>query len=149
MKGYSSMTRIIMLISLVVGMGQVFAAWDGVSKEKPSKNTEGVFLIENEAQLAWLSDSLNIKESNQGTLNYKVNVKLMTDLDMGNHLFVPICGGGGDRHYTGVFDGNGHIISNLTINGETIAKQKDDPRYGQNPLMSCLVMLFVIRDLQI
>ncbi|SHK23043.1 Listeria/Bacterioides repeat-containing protein [Fibrobacter sp. UWB12] len=132
MKGYSSMTRIIMLISLVVGMGQVFAAWDGVSKEKPSKNTDDVFLIENEAQLAWLSDSLNIKESNQGTLNYKVNVKLMTDLDMGNHLFVPICGGGGDRHYTGVFDGNGHIISNLTINGETIAKQKDDPRYGQN-----------------
>lgn len=115
------------VICSLLGVSSAFAAWDGTTKIRPKQDANKVFLITNEAELAWLSDTTN--SGNQG---YNVNVKLMANLDMAGKYFVPICGGGGDKLFTGVFDGNNHIISNLKINGEKIGEEKNDPRYGQN-----------------
>ena len=115
------------VICSLLGVSSAFAAWDGTTKIRPKQDANKVFLITNEAELAWLSDTTN--SGNQG---YNVNVKLMANLDMAGKYFVPICGGGGDKLFTGVFDGDYHIISNLRINGEKIAEEKNDPKYGQN-----------------
>lgn len=116
----------IIILSLLGG-SPAFAAWDGTSREKPQQDSKGVYLIANEAQLAWISDFTN--NANQG---YNINIRLTANLDMAGKFFVPICGGGGDKLFTGVFDGDYHIISNLRINGEKIAEEKNDPKYGQN-----------------
>lgn len=123
MKGYSSMTRIIMLISLVVGMGQVFAAWDGKSSEKPEK--VGDFcIIDTEAKLAWYAAAE--KENNYA----QCNAKLTADLDLGNKLWIPIAAGTGTPTFSKTFDGNGHTIKNLYINGADLFDI--NPRYAQN-----------------
>ena len=46
----------------------------------------------------------------------KCHFKLVADLDLTGFHFYPI--GGADCPYGGVFDGNGHTISHVTINGE-------------------------------
>lgn len=117
------MTRIIMLISLVVGMGQVFAAWDGMSAEKPEK--VGDFcIIDTEAKLAWYATAE--KENNYA----QCNAKLTADLDLGNKLWIPIAAGTGTPTFSRTFDGNGHTIKNLYINGADLFDI--NPRYAQN-----------------
>ena len=72
MKRCCSMNRIFMFICLVVGMGQVFAAWDGESKTKPSMDG-GVCIISNEAELVWYATA-------SGEHDYtKCNAKLTAD----------------------------------------------------------------------
>lgn len=121
------MTRIIMLISLVVGMGQVFAAddaWDGKTKTKPSMEGN-VCIINSEAELAWYASA------ESGENNYtKCNAKLMKDLNLGKQLWIPIAAGTGDQKYSKIFDGNGHIIKNLYINGADL--YDINPKYAQN-----------------
>jgi len=109
------------LLFVLAGVGETFAAWDGKAKTRPSK-TEMVgkkefFLIENEANLAWFADSVN---STEGSVS--ANAKLVANLDMGQNLFVPIAAGIGATSFAGVFDGNGHTISNLYIDAEKIGK---------------------------
>ena len=118
------MTRIIMFLSLVVGMGQVFAAWDGKTKTKPSMEGNVCF-INNEAELAWYA------AAESGENNYtKCNAKLTADLDLGKELWIPIAAGTGDQKYSKIFDGNGHIIKNLYINGSDLFDI--NPKYAQN-----------------
>ena len=117
------MIRIIMFLSLVVGMGQVFAAWDGTSREKPAK--EGNYcIIDSEAKLAWYAS--DDKENNYA----QCNAKLTADLDLGKKLWTPIAAGTGDQKYSKIFDGNGHIIKNLYINGSELAVI--NKKYAQN-----------------
>lgn len=117
------MNRIFMFICLVVGMGQVFAAWDGESKTKPSMDG-GVCIISNEAELVWYATA-------SGENDYtKCNAKLTADLDLGKHLWIPIAAGTGEQKYSKVFDGNGHIIKNLYVNGNDLAAI--DQKYAQN-----------------
>lgn len=115
------------VICSLLGVSSAFAAWDGTTKVRPKQDDKSVFLITNEAELAWISDTTN--SANQ---SYNINVRLTANLDMGGKFFVPICGGGGDKLFTGVFDGDYHIISNLKINGEKIGEEKNNPKYGQN-----------------
>ena len=114
-------------------VGQSFAAWDGQESVRPEQDAKGVFLIKSEANLAWFSDTTNYKLTaisvNQ---QYEINARLEADLDMAGYLFTPICGGGGEKKFQGTFDGNGHTISNLKINGAEIAKNRNDARYAQN-----------------
>lgn len=92
-----------------------------------------MFIIKSEAELAWFADSTNSGYKIWSPAQpYEVSARLDADLDMGNELFIPICGGGGDKLFKGTFDGNGHTISNLRINGAEIAKKVNQPKYAQN-----------------
>lgn len=108
------------LLLFVVGIGVPFAAWDGKSTEKPSTETidkKDFYIIKNEANLAWFRDSVN---KAKGTIT--INAKLTTSLDMGGKLFVPIAVGSGSTVFGGIFDGNGHSISNLYLNSDELGK---------------------------
>ena len=123
----------VILCAFMLFVSQAFAAWDGKESKRPEQDANGVFLIRSEANLAWFSDTTNYKLT-AITVNqqYEINARLEADLDMAGYLFTPICGGGGEKKFQGTFDGNGHTISNLNINGAEIAKNRNDARYAQN-----------------
>lgn len=124
------------LIFCLLGVGQGFAAWDG-SMSRPSQDSKGVFIITNEAELAWFADTTNWKTPenirDEKVQLFDINARLESDLDMsGGNYFTPICGGNGDKKFKGTFDGQNHVISNLKIDGDWLREQYDDENYGQN-----------------
>ena len=114
----------------LLAVGQAFAAWDG-SMSRPSQDSNGVFIITNEAELAWFADTTNIK-TGANDQQFVVSARLDSDLDMGDKYFTPICGGKGDKKFQGIFDGQGHVIRNLKYDGEELIERYNDERYGQN-----------------
>ena len=69
---------------------------------------EGFYNISKASELAWFASAVNIGEG-------KINGRLTADIDMAEYssIFTPI---GDDGHlYSGVFDGQGHVISNLNL----------------------------------
>ena len=113
-----SRLKTLILMTCLVFVGQVFAVWDGVSIE-PATEVGGYYIIDTETKLAWFANESNKKHV--GT--FGKHAKLTADLDMGSHLWIPICAGPGGQginnvtycKYTGTFDGNGHTISNLKM----------------------------------
>jgi hypothetical protein len=96
------------------------AGWDGKSKEKPDTTTidkQIFYLIKNEANLAWFADSVN---HTKGTV--KLNAKLTAPMNMRHKLFVPIAAGKGETQFGGIFDGNGHSISDMYIDAAKIGE---------------------------
>ena len=84
--------------------------------------TDGVYQIGTAAQLRWFSAALNATKIANNS-----NAVLTADIDLENVAFTPIglfrdnnaCSSGlpaVNIQYSGTFDGQGHIISNLTIN---------------------------------
>ena len=118
-------SHFILFVSLLflAGVGQSFAAWDGKSMEKPEiQKIDGkdFYLIGNEANLAWFTDSI-YRAGGTATLN----AKLTRSLDMGGKLFMPISAGMGRNQFAGTIDGNGFTISNLYIDAGKIAEIKN------------------------
>ncbi len=115
---FVSRLKTLILMTCLVFVGQVFAVWDGESIE-PATEVGGYYIIDTEAKLAWFANESNKKHV--GT--FGKHAKLTADLDMGSHLWIPICAGPGGQginnvtycKYTGTFDGNGHTISNLKM----------------------------------
>ena len=125
--------KTLVLMAGLVLVGQALGAWDGSSME-PATEQDGYYIIDSEAKLAWFAN-----ESNRiHTGEFKKNAKLTADLDMGSHLWIPICAGAGGPginnvtycKYTGTFDGNGHTISNLKIVSSEL--EEIDSLYVQN-----------------
>ena len=106
------------LMTCLVFVGQAFAAWDGTSTEQPTKEGD-YYIIDTEAKLAWYA-----KNWSQG------NARLTANLDLGGKLWTPIAAGQGNAKYSKIFDGNGHVIKNLYINGTELAQI--DKNYAQN-----------------
>ena len=87
-------------------------AWDGAEKEQPggSGTQTAPYQIGSGAELAWLADKVN----NASSVT-KLYVELTDDIDLGNQLWTPI---GKDSHeFTGRFDGQGHTVSGLKVEG--------------------------------
>ena len=83
-------------------------AWDGKTKTEPQTDEEGVYKISNGAELAWFADKVN---SDGGSLN----ACLTADIELGNFIWTPI--GNSSKKYSGKFDGDGHSISEIYIDG--------------------------------
>ncbi|MDD2797147.1 MAG: GLUG motif-containing protein [Bacteroidales bacterium] len=89
--------------------------WDGMSSanwvSKPGVNdgssADKSFLIESPEQLAKLAELVNKGESFAGKY-----FKLTTDLDLNNRNWAGI---GGQKPFSGIFDGDGHIVKNLFV----------------------------------
>ncbi len=88
------------------------AAWDGAEQEQPggSGTQTDPYQIGSGAKLAWLADAVN----NASSVT-KLYVELTDDIDLGNQPWTPI---GKDSHeFTGCFDGQGHTVSGLKVEG--------------------------------
>ena len=70
---------------------------------------DGYYLIGNEKEYNWYMVWVN----NKG--NGHTNVKLTADIDMNGYNFIPL--GVDGSKFTGIFDGQGHRIKNMTIDG--------------------------------
>ena len=112
-----------LFVACLLGLGQAFAAWDGTSMEKPTK-VGNVCTIDSEAKLAWYAAA---SKDNNYT---KCDAKLTVDLDMGGKLWTPIAAGTGEQKFAKIFDGDGHVIKNLYINGTELAAINS--KYAQN-----------------
>lgn len=123
MKNISITKKLIFLVSLLGSFA--FAAWDGNygNATEPQKDSTGTYLINTENDLAWISKEYQGKNCN-------INIKLMSDLDMGYKSFIPISAGKGETRYKGTFDGNGHTIKNLFIDSDSLSLINTN--YGQN-----------------
>lgn len=73
------------------------------SAEPPLVN--GVYEISTAEQMVWFGKYVNTDPEAKG--------KLMADIDLSGITWEPMCPDG--EGYTGVFDGNGHVIRNLSI----------------------------------
>ena len=125
-KRHSISKVMLMFAWLMLCVNSVFAAWDGKEMVKPARDTKNdkVCIIDTEAKLAWYAKTGN-------TNNYAdCDAKLTADLDLGGELWIPIAAGTGNTLYSKTFDGNGHIIKNLYINGDEL--HKIDKSYTQN-----------------
>ena len=70
-----------------------------------------VVTITSAAELAKLASEVNSGKSYKG-----YTVKLANDIDLGSHMWTPI--GKSGSTFQGIFDGQGHTISNLLINSK-------------------------------
>ena len=91
-------------------------------------SSESPFLIATAEELKWYASYVN-GESGDNVVHTTACAKLMNDIDLstvcgeGKGNWTPIAKYGiyqykGEHHFDGVFDGNGHTISNLYINDE-------------------------------
>lgn len=91
-------------------------------------SSESPFLITTAEELQWYASYVN-GESGDNVVHTTACAKLMNDIDLstvcgeGKGNWTPIAKYGiyqykGEHHFDGVFDGNGHTISNLYINDE-------------------------------
>ena len=127
----SKMKVSVFILGLMLAVGQGFAAdcaanyvppentvWDGSTKTQPC-TIGGFYIIDNAAKLAWYGANYN-----------SGNAKLTADIDLGGKLWTPIAAGQGNAKYSKTFDGNGHVIKNMYINGTELAQK--DKNYAQN-----------------
>jgi len=129
-------TRSFSLTALKEGSG--YASWADVGAEfskstgtmsgmtVPEKNADGYYEIYSAGQLAWFAYQVN---QNTETSMQSANVKLMADIDLDgadsyggsrdNPLpWIPIGTADGSIYYKGTFDGNGHIIDYMKVEGQ-------------------------------
>ncbi len=130
MKIWAFSNKFVLIVGLVLA-SQGFAAncaadyvppenpvWDGSTKTEPCTK-DGFYIIDNAAKLAWYAKNYD-----------KGNAKLTADIDLGGKLWTPIAAGQGNAKYSKTFDGNGHVIKNMYINGTELAQI--DKNYAQN-----------------
>ena len=82
---------------------------------------DGYYEISNVKQLTaflWKVNGIDTYESSFSSPAPEIKGKLMADIDMQEHYWVPIA------NYTGTFDGNGHSISNLIMKRSNASTQR-------------------------
>ena len=92
--------------------------WDGVTMTEVVPDEEGNYPVSSAAELAWMAHEINELNINE------VTIVLQKDIDLNGKAWTPI---GGDGYFTGTFDGNGHIIKNLTASKN---EASSDPTRG-------------------
>lgn len=113
-----------LVLSIVLSAFPLFSAmsfaeaWDGSSKSEPTQ-VEGVYQISDASELAWFASKVNESAAKEEGL-VKLDAVLCEDIDLGGKAWTPI---GNTAYivytYGGVFDGQNHSISNLSINASS------------------------------
>lgn len=87
--------------------------WEGSSDITEPASVDGIYQISSGSELAWLAQQVN-KGNNSGC-----SAVLTKDIDLGNESWTPI---GKSNYYAfkGTFDGQGHIVNNISINNSSI-----------------------------
>ena len=109
---YNSTTGIVtMKVGHFSPFTAVYDVWNGQVAEDyatPVDETNKVVTVANAAELALLA-----KQVNSGTSYKDYTVKLTDDIDLDGNAWTPI--GKSSASFNGIFDGQGHTISNLWI----------------------------------
>lgn len=111
----------ILYISLAVLLMMGTMPVCGQNASEP-KLVDGYYQIENAEQLMWFRDQVNRSTEVDTDLDFtisRLNARLMADIDLsGTESWVPIGNyntGINNHEYAGTFDGQGHVISGLTV----------------------------------
>ena len=115
---YTNEGNIDVIVEDDFGSGEVVInKWDGSAEEpKTDPNNPDTYLITTPAELAWVAEQVNSKkEYFKGK-----TIQLMNDIDLSGSYWKPV---GNVTDYPtvtfkGTFDGNNHIISNLTASDD-------------------------------
>lgn len=100
-------------------------AWDGMTLTEPTQQEE-IYQISNGAEFAWFANSVN-------NGNKSISAVLTADIDLALYEWLPMTG------YAGSFDGQSHIISNLSITAKN----------GYNALFGSLAANAVVKNLTV
>ena len=110
--------------------GYVVEVWDKHYIQQPPK-VNGVYEISLASELAWVAASVNGTIPKTKTLEYDAPVtfagetfKLVEDIDLTGALWSPIGNNKAlkyEKTFRGTFDGNGHVIKNMTVKNAEVA----------------------------
>ena len=89
-------------------------------------DSAGIFLIGTKAELDWYRDTVNTLSKNDKA----IDAKLIADIDYENGSWIPLSAGVGSPSFGGIFDGQGHTISNLKIDSDSLKNKNKS--YQQN-----------------
>jgi uncharacterized repeat protein (TIGR02543 family) len=97
--------------------------WSDYTSEPKSEsiNDTTYYRITSAEELAWFAARMNETTKSNPNVNTSESAILLADIDLSGKLWVPIAAGKGDGVFMGTFDGNGHKITGLTIDGHRIA----------------------------
>ena len=85
-----------------------YGGWDGIAAVEPVLNADSYYEITSPAELAWFANHINEKGENKNAL-------LLNDIDLADYDFSPI-GKSSSISFSGMFNGQGHVIKGLYIN---------------------------------
>ena len=101
--------------------------WDGETVKEPAVDNN-IYIIEEPSELAWLAAAVNgtlTEEYTRATVapnDFAGKTFLLTqDINLGNEAWTPI--GNSNNIFKGTFDGQGHTITNLVVNGGSNSNQ--------------------------
>ena len=128
-------TLLLSLLFCLAGVGQALGEgcenavfWKDCTLEPGTQTIGGkaYYSITKAEELAWFAAKVNTTQKNNPNVSSGVNAILMNDIDLSDYLWVPIAAGKGDGIFSGVFDGNSHIITGLRIDGHRIAYETEN-----------------------
>lgn len=98
--------------TLTLNKGNAEIYYGAVTELVKSNGYNGkiTWTVDSKEQLAEIAT-----EVNNGSAFDKESIKLINDIDLNNEEWTPI--GNSDHNFQGTFDGDNHIVSNLTITG--------------------------------
>ncbi len=86
--------------------------WDGLTTSYEPEQEEGVYIIRNGYNMAWLANQVN-------NGNQTLNAKLANNITLSDMEWTPAGGNSAAKGYKGQFDGQGYTISGLNIDATT------------------------------
>ena len=107
------------------GVKYLAVEWDGTSDTTWYNDTDTEFKLNNPAQLAGLADLVDGGNDFVGK-----TIKLDVNMDLANIQFNPIGHSSNGKSFNGVFDGQGHTISNMYLQNDLGAWQYEGEYYG-------------------
>ena len=124
-KPYRLVTMLLLVMAILMPYG---GAWAQTQPSEGDGSSEHPFLINTAEELKWYASYVN-GESGDNVVHTTACAQLVNNIDLstvcgkGKGNWTPIAKYGiykynGEHHFDGVFDGNGHTISNLYINDE-------------------------------
>ena len=128
-KPYRLVTMLLLVMAILMPYG---GAWAQTQPSEGDGSSEHPFLITTAEELKWYASYVN-GESGDNVVHNTACAQLVKDIDLstvcgeGKGNWTPIAKGGiyersSSNKFDGVFDGNGHTISNLYINDENGSK---------------------------
>ncbi len=128
-KPYRLVTMLLLVMAILMPYG---GAWAQTQPSEGDGSSEHPFLITTAEELKWYASYVN-GESGDNVVHNTACAQLVKDIDLstvcgeGKGNWTPIAKYGiykydSEYHFDGVFDGNGHTISNLYINDENGSK---------------------------
>lgn len=95
---------------------QIQTAWDGETITEPGKNSEEVYQITGPGELMWFMKNAPLTASAELTADIRINETVSEDAGAA-YSWQPV-GTSSSKAYTGDFNGNGHTISGIYVDGK-------------------------------